>query len=327
MKHWLVRALLLVGIVTVLFASAAGWTWYELTRPIPITDAKNVVIPRGAGFSGIAETLQEENIIRYPLLFKLLAVIESDPHRFKAGEYAFAPGMNIADVLEKFAKGEMVIRKFTIPEGWTTQQIINALNADKTLSGEIPPGIKEGTLLPETYHYSFGDLRSELIDRMKAGMKEALSQAWGNRAQNLPFATPEEALVLASIIEKETSLPHERQRVAAVYINRLKRGMKLQADPTVAYGIEKRDGAAMTRPLTYADLAAPTPYNTYVNTGLPPGPIANPGKSSIEAAVQPLPSSELYFVADGTGAHNFAESLEAHNRNVAEYRKIQRQGK
>ena len=191
---------------------------------------------------------------------------------------------------------------------------------DEATEGEITRATLEGSMLPQTYHYIYGDTRDDVIARMQAAMNKALDDAWNKRAEGLPLKNKEEALVLASIVEKETGVAEERARVAAVFVNRLRIGMRLQTDPSVIYGIEQQLGDAMNRPLTRADLETPTAYNTYVIDGLPPTPIANPGISAIEAALHPAQTDELYFVATGNGGHNFAKTLEEHNANVAVYR-------
>ncbi len=218
-------------------------------------------------------------------------------------------------------------RNFTIPEGLTAPQVVALLAAAEGLDGEPPPldKIGEGTLLPETYQYVRGDRRVDIVGRMRKAMAETLDELWRKRSADAsPLATPRDAVILASIVERETALSEERPRIAAVFLNRLRRGMRLQSDPTVVYGLSNGTGT-IGRPLTRADLAVDHPYNTYIHGGLPPGPIANPGRDSLAAVLQPAKSKDLYFVADGTGGHAFARTLDEHNRNVARWRRIQRQ--
>lgn len=281
---------------------------------------RRVIIPKNTRSLDTARKLAEAGIISQPELFWAIAQATGQAKQFKAGEYQFETYATPKDVMQKLASGEVVIHKITIPEGWNVRQIRAALMKEIILEGEITREVKEGSVLPETYHFMYGDSRDSVMAQMQKAMDEVLADAWRNRAQGLPLASKEEALILASIVEKETGLASEYPRVAAVYINRLRIGMRLQADPTVAYGIELATGASMERPLTYADLETPTPHNTYTNAGLPPTPIANPGKSAIMATLNPLQSDELYFVATGNGGHNFARTLEEHNRNVAAYR-------
>jgi UPF0755 protein len=224
-------------------------------------------------------------------------------------------------VLSLLREGRTVVRHLTIPEGLTTVEILALLDDAPGLSGDRSPPA-EGTLLPETYNYSWGDSRAGMMARMQKAMAETLAKLWASRAAGLPLATPEAAVTLASLVEKETALAAERPRVAGVFVNRLRLGMRLQSDPTVVYALTAGKGP-LGRELTRADLEVPSPYNTYRIDGLPPGPIANPGRAAIAAALQPLASRELYFVADGSGGHAFASTLEEHNRNVTRWRKLQ----
>ena len=226
--------------------------------------------------------------------------------------------------MEILRSGETVVRRLTIPEGLTSQEIVAVVASAEGLRGDLVATPGEGSLLPETYHYSWNDERGQLIERMAAAQQELLDELWANRDPDLPLASPEEALILASIVEKETAVDGERALVASVFFNRLKRSMRLQSDPTVVYGITQGQGP-LGRALTRADLNAPSAYNTYLIDGLPPGPIANAGRAALVAVFHPASTSYLYFVADGSGGHAFAETLEEHNQNVAKWRKLQRQ--
>jgi UPF0755 protein len=222
------------------------------------------------------------------------------------------------------ASGRTVVRRLTIAEGTTTAQAVSLLRAAEGLEGEIAASPGEGELLPETYFYSWGDSRERLLARQRRAMADALADLWAKRASDLPIKTPQEAVVLASIVEKETGVPEERPRIAAVFLNRLKRGMRLQADPTVIYGLTEGK-VPLDRPLSRADLETRHVWNTYVVDGLPPTPIANPGRAALEAVLKPVDTEELYFVSDGTGRHVFARTLAEHNRNVQRLRQVERE--
>ncbi|MFW0777948.1 MAG: endolytic transglycosylase MltG [Rickettsiales bacterium] len=316
------KAVLISVLLTVCLAL---YSYHYYTAPGPLSERTTVLFKKGTGFVDIVDKMEEAGVIDHSLLFKALAVFSGDARQFKAGEYRFSAAISPRLVMEMIAKGRVVVHKVTIPEGMNVRQVIKRLNGRKLLEGVIVMRIEEGSLLPQTYHYVYGDQRMELINRMQTGMQATLDELWPNRAKNLPFITQQQALTLASIVEKETNLDSEYGRVAAVYINRLRKGMRLQADPTVIYGIEQKTGKPMGRLLTYSDLKKPTPYNTYINTGLPPTPIANPGRKAIEAVLNPPKTKELFFVATGDGGHNFATTLAQHNRNVAAYRKKRRE--
>jgi UPF0755 protein len=304
-------------------AGAAWWAWEQYRRPGPLAAETTVVIAKGAGVKAIATRLADAGIIADPLIFRLGARFDEADERLRAGEYAFTPGISAREVVAKLTEGLTVVRRLTIPEGLSSSEVVALVAAADGLEGEVGTVPAEGSLLPETYHVSFGDSRAELIRRMAAAMDKTLAELWAGRAPDLPLETPEQALILASIVEKETGVPEERPRVAAVFINRLRKGMPLQSDPTVAYGLALEKGPA-TRPLTFADLKKPTPYNTYIIEGLPPGPIANPGRAALEAVLHPSDTDDLFFVADGSGGHAFASTLKQHKRNVANWRKIQK---
>lgn len=294
---------------------------YYYEGPGPLAEDRSVVIARGAGTGGIAQSLAEAGVIEDSRIFHLAAVASGKSRRLRAGEYAFPAGISLRGVLELLESGRTVVRRFTVAEGLTSAEVVALLLATEGLAGEIAAPPEEGTLLPETYHYSWGDDRGELLRRMQRSMTATLEELWAQRAEDLPFDTPEEAVILASIVEKETGVGAERPLVAGVFVNRLNRGMRLQSDPTVVYAMTRGE-RPLGRALTRADWRVEDPYNTYQNDGLPPGPIANPGRASIAAVLAPESSDYLYFVADGSGGHAFARSLDEHNRNVARWRRI-----
>ena len=290
----------------------------------PLSATKNIVIPRGAGPQTMAKVLKEEGVIDHERLFRVAVMIDPTPKPIKAGEYEIPAHISMLALLDLLQSGKQVQRRLTVVEGMTTPEVIDLVKNTPALSGEITLDLKEGDLLPETYFYSRDDTRDGLLMRMKEAMDKTLDEAWRKRAAGLPLANRREALTLASIVEKETAVPGERAKVAAVYINRLRRRMKLESDPTTIYGITQGK-VPLNRELTRADLQSNTPYNTYVITGLPPGPICNPGRAAILAATNPARDRALYFVADGQGGHAFAGTLAEHNRNVERWRQIQRE--
>lgn len=292
--------------------------------PGPLQAEQVLIIPKGAGVSEIAKELEAAGIIDDGRIFRLGVRYLELGRDMKAGEFVLPAAVSMRDAAEIIASGKTVVHRITIPEGETSQEIVEILAAEPLLQGEITTVPPEGSLLPETYHFSRNDSREELLERMSAAMSALLAELWPKRAEGLPIGTPDEAVILASIVEKETAVDGERPLVASVFVNRLKRGMRLQSDPTVVYGLTQGQGP-LGRALTRADLNAPSAYNTYQIDGLPPGPIANAGRAALEAVFHPASTSYLYFVADGSGGHAFAETLDEHNRNVAKWRKLQRQ--
>lgn len=298
-----------------------GKTLYEAEGPLQ-TD-KSIVVERGMNVQAIANLLDEQKIIDNKILF-LAGVRVTDSHsKLKAGEYLFEEKSSMADVVARLVEGKSILHAVTIPEGRTTKQIVDILNSDPVLTGTIEGVPPEGTLLPETYKFTRGDNRKQLLDRMRNARDRVVADVWSRRSPELPISTPEEMVILASIVEKETALADERPRVASVFINRLKQGMRLQTDPTVIYGIVGGEGT-LGRPISRADLRAENPYNTYVIDGLPPGPIANPGRAALEAVINPARTKDLFFVADGSGGHAFAETFAEHQANVRKWRQIER---
>jgi UPF0755 protein len=316
---------LTVGLVVALLVAGGAllWGYGQYTREGPAAADSVVVLASGTGLQGIAGRLAEAGVIASADVFVLAARLGAGGGRdLKAGEYRFPARASIAAVLEKLRAGDTVVHRLTVPEGLTSHQVLALVAAAEGLEGEVGTVPDEGTLLPETYHYNFGDTREGLVRRMTEAMRAALDELWPARRSDLPLRSPDEALVLASIVEKETGVAAERARVAGVFVNRLKRNMRLQSDPTVIYALTE-GRTSLDRAPTRAELATDSPYNTYVVTGLPPGPIANPGRAALEATLQALPTDELYFVADGSGGHAFARTFAEHLVNVRRWRRQQ----
>jgi UPF0755 protein len=318
--------LLLVGLLAaaVIGAGAAGGAWYwargYLALPGPLAAEAVVDLPRGSGVMAISDRLHAVGAIEHPWVFATLARLSGQDRSLKAGEYALEPGMSPAAILALLEGGEVLLHPVAVPEGLTVQEVYGLLRSADFLAGELPPLPPEGSLLPDTYLAPRGEPRAQVVERMREAMAAELERAWARRTPGLPLRSPAEALVLASIIEKETSRPDEYGLVAAVFTNRLRNGMPLQTDPTVIYALTGGKGP-LGRELVRADLAVEHPYNTYRVAGLPPGPIANPGRGAVAAAVAPAAVNYLYFVADGSGGHAFAATLAEHNRNVARWRR------
>lgn len=315
------------------FLAIAGIAFYGLKTyqdAGPLMSAKTLVIPKGAGISAISRMLEKEGVIRNAYVFSIALKLQ-DPHAtLKAGEYAFEPQVQMPEIIRKLKAGDIVRRQFTIREGLSSFEIVAILNKTEGLEGVVDQIPAEGSLLAETYQFQLGDTRATKVSEMQSAMTKLLDDLWPKRARDLPFSTPQEALILASIVEKETGKADERPRIAGVFINRLRQGIPLQSDPTVIYAItkgqNKNDGQGpLGRRMLTKDLQIESPYNTYKVQGLPPTAIANPGRAAIEAVLNPEQNEFLYFVADGTGGHVFAKTLAEHNKNVQDWRKIRRQ--
>ena len=286
----------------------------------PLSDSVTVVVPRGANSGSVARVLDESGVIDKPWLFRVIGRLNGLDKKIRAGEYEFEPGVSLTGALRKVTSGKVYYRKITFAEGMTTAQFLALVDENPVLAGELSEPAKEGELLPETYSFTYGDSKNSIVVRAKQAMAEVLSEQWENRAAGLPLKSPQELLILASVVEKETGIAHERPQVASVFVNRLKKGMKLQTDPTVIYALTEGK-QELGRPLLRKDLKIDSPYNTYKYYGLPPAPICNPGTEAIKAAARPADTDFLYFVANGDGGHNFAISLTEHNRNVKTWRK------
>ena len=293
--------------------------------PGPHGDTKRVLLQSGASSRAIASHLAEAGVLRSGFLFRLYVRLSGDSANLKAGEYDIPAADNMPAVLRVLTQGDIVLHPITIAEGLTSMQIVKLLQDETVLAGDVKLP-KEGSLLPETYKVERGMMRAALIGKMQAAQKTALDELWPQRQKNLPFTTKREALILASIVERETGVASERPLVAAVFVNRLKKRMRLQSDPTIIYGLVGGQGK-LGRPIRRSEIRRTTPYNTYRINGLPPTPIANPGRASIAAVLNPADSKALYFVADGSGGHAFAETLEAHNKNVRRWRQIEKQNR
>jgi UPF0755 protein len=291
--------------------------------PGPLAEDKIVNVPRG-GIRDTAELLTREGVIDQPYLFMAGALLMKARSDLKYGEYQFPKQASLRDVVDTIIEGKVVQHAFTVAEGLTSDQVVQKLLESDVLTGNIREIPREGTLLPETYRYTRGTTREQMIQRMQQSARRAVQEIWERRMADLPIRSPEQLIVLASIVEKETGKPEERTRVAAVFVNRLRQRMKLQSDPTIIYGLVGGKGS-LGRPIQRSEIDQPTPYNTYVIDGLPPGPIANPGRAALEAAANPARTKELFFVADGTGGHAFADNYEQHQRNVARLRTIEQQ--
>jgi UPF0755 protein len=289
----------------------------------PLSADKVVVIPRYSGTADIAELLTREGVIDKPFLFEAYALLQRQRGSLKAGEFLFRAGSSIDETIDTLVQGKAMLHTVTIPEGLTSEQILARLNESDVLVGDISEVPQEGTLLPDTYKFERGTTRQQIIATMQAAHRQAVNQIWARRAPDLPIKTPQELVILASIVEKETGRADERTRVASVFINRLTKRMRLQSDPTIVYGLVGGKGT-LGRGILRSEIDRATPYNTYAIEGLPPGPIANPGRAALEAVANPSRTKDLYFVADGTGGHVFAETYEQHARNVLRWRQVEK---
>lgn len=295
--------------------------WYKAQGP-EVALAPLLIAP-GTGSAAIAAQLESAGWISDAMLFRIATKIDQSYTRFKAGEYDFAYGSSPKDIAQMLVQGKSITHAITIAEGKNSAEIIAQLMADARLTGLITQTIAEGTLLPDTHHVHRGDTRASVVERMRKAMQAELPTLWGARAQGLPLNSPQEAIILASIVEKETGVDGERKKVAGVFVNRLKKGMKLQSDPTTVYAIELERGP-INRPLYRKDWEFEHPYNTYFAAGLPPGPICHPGLAALSATLNPAQHDYLYFVATGKGGHYFAKSLREHNQNIVRYKKALR---
>ncbi|MBB2686813.1 MULTISPECIES: endolytic transglycosylase MltG [Rhizobium] len=293
--------------------------------PGPLQTNTNFIVRNGAGLAEIATNLERNAIISDARIFRYLTATHlSAGESLKAGEYEIKARASMSDIMELLKSGKSILYSVSFPEGLTVRQMFDRMLQDPVLEGDLPAALPaEGSLRPDTYKFSRGTKRSEIVEQMAAAQQKLVDQVWDKRDSSLPLRSKEEFVTLASIVEKETGVPDERAHVASVFLNRLGKGMRLQSDPTIIYGLFGGEGKPADRPIYQSDLKRDTPYNTYVIKGLPPTPIANPGKDALEAVANPWKTEDLYFVADGTGGHVFAATLEEHNANVKRWRKLE----
>jgi UPF0755 protein len=319
MRRFLIL-LILLGVIGAVGMELAKEWWL---KPGPLSAPAVALIPPKTSTHDIAAKLAAAGVVTSASLYEGEIRLRGEAAKIKAGEYAIPAHASMADATAIMVAGKSIQHKITIAEGLTSDMAYKLVAANPVLVGDAGAEPAEGTLLPETYLFTRGMTRQEILARMKRAETKFLDQRWRARADGLPFASPEQAVILASIVEKETALPEERPHVAAVFLNRLKAGMKLQSDPTIIYGISK--GYPLGRPILESEITGATPYNTYVIQGLPPAPICNPGKDSLAAVLNPEQSDDLYFVANGKGGHVFAATEADHQRNVAAWRAIERE--
>jgi UPF0755 protein len=301
-------------------ALVAGKQRFDAPGPLP--DDRVVNIPRGVGIRDIADVLVHEGVIDQSWVFVGGVFVLKAREDLKAGEYQFKAHGSLRDVVATIVDGRVVMHPFTMPEGLTSEQIVARLMDDDVLTGNVKEMPREGSLLPDTYNFARGMTREQMIQHMQQAQQRVVKEIWDHHSADLPIKSADQLVILASIIEKETGKAEERTRVAAVFINRLKQKIRLQSDPTIIYGLVGGKGT-LGRPIMKSEIDQPTPYNTYQIDGLPPGPITNAGRASLEAAANPARTRELYFVADGTGGHLFAETYEQHQKNVGRLRQIE----
>ncbi|RLQ87635.1 endolytic transglycosylase MltG [Notoacmeibacter ruber] len=304
-----------------------GLIWYSLEvfdRPSDRSRPTLFAVEPGTGLSTIANNLAERGLISDAQVFKIATRAYGLDGSLKAGEYEIPPQASMRDILQMMQRGDVLEYRVTVPEGWTTHQALARIESNDALSGDMPEETPaEGSLIADTIVFQRGLARQTLVEDMQQRQSELVQRIWAERDEELPIETVEEFVTLASIVEKETGVPEERPEVAAVFINRLRQGMRLQSDPTIIYGLFGGEGKPADRPIYRSDITKETPYNTYVINGLPPGPIATPGRDALEAVAHPAETDALYFVADGTGGHAFAATLEEHNANVRAWRELE----
>lgn len=318
---------LLSGALVACLAMAALILWgrSEFDGRGPLAVQATLIIPKNTSLDSIAGNLERAGIVSDARIFEYGVRMSDSAARLKAGEYGFEPGISMRGVLDKLIGGDSILHSVAIPEGWTVKQVFDRVAAEETLVGDMPEMPAEGSLRPDTYRVQRGMQRAELIRGMQAAQTDIVQEVWERRDKDLGIRDIGQFVTLASIVEKETGKADERPRVAAVFLNRLKKGMRLQSDPTIIYSVWGGAGKPPDEPIRQSHIRNDSPYNTYVAKGLPPGPIACPGRAALEAVANPATTKEVYFVADGEGGHLFAATLNEHNTNVRRYREIEKQ--
>jgi len=320
------KLIALVVALVVLTAGIVEWTFAGFSAPGPAAPHGTetvVLIKSGLGLRGIAGALADAQVVYKPFLFQVGVRLHGETAELKAGEYAIPSHASMFDIMNILMEGKSIEHKLTVAEGLTSQMAYDLVQADKVLTGDPGPLPAEGSLLPETYLFTRGATRAEIIEKMAKAQETLVDELWAERAPNLPIKSKHEAVILASIVEKETAVPAERPHIASVFANRLRLGMKLQSDPTIIYGITK--GYPLGRRILQSEINRATPYNTYAIVGLPSEPICNPGKDSIAAVLHPADTKDIFFVANGTGGHVFSANVAEQAKNVAKWRVIEKQ--
>ncbi|MCT4635676.1 MAG: endolytic transglycosylase MltG [Rickettsiales bacterium] len=313
-------------LITLVFISMIGSSlvYLELSHYInaPNNQSKAVrlIIPRGYSVKKIAKELAKHQVIKYPRVFWTVHRVFFPDTYMQAGEYEIPPHSSVRDIIDMMHEGRVIVHKFMVPEGGLAKEVIDQVIAEEMLIGNVTRKFKDGDFLADTYHYTYGETKMMLLKRIYNKSQDIIDELWNKREANLPLSNKEEAVILASIIEKETGIESERSRIAGVFVNRLRKKIRLQADPTVIYAITQGQ-YIFKRSITSKDLRIKSLYNTYLYTGLPPTAICNPGIKSLEAALHPLNTKEIFFVADGKGGHNFSSTLASHNKYVNHYRR------
>ncbi len=321
MRHSVFIYFLLAFLVVSLIGGSVLTTYTQFVAEGPLESSTETLIIKGKSLRKIAKQLYREGIISSPSIFEIGVRASGQANNIKAGEYSIPRHASSKMVMNILTSGDTYIRRLVVPEGLTSEQVVALVDKAKGLMGDIIQIPKEGTLLPDTYHYSWGDTKEGMIERMKNAMDRTVEELWAGRDPSITLKTPKEAVVMASIIEKETSRNSERAHIASVFYNRMKQGIRLQSDPTVIYAVTDGHVDKMKR-VTYKDLKEQNPYNTYVIYGLPRGAISNPGRASISAVLHPMTTKDIYFVADGKGGHVFSPTYKEHQKNVQNWRQI-----
>ncbi len=326
MRHGVIVYFFLFFIAISFVGGSVFTTYSQFVAEGPLNERMEFVVPKGRSLKKIARLLHKAGIINSPSVFVLGVRASGNAGNIKAGEYSFPKGASAKMVMNIITSGQTYIRRLVVPEGLTSAQIVELMDKFKGLVGVVSKVPKNGTLMPDTYHYSYGDTKEGMLVRMQTAMDRTLAELWETRDEGLPFKTPQEAVILASMVEKETGIRNERALIASAFINRLNKKMKLQSDPTVIYAVTN-GRLDLKRSLTYKDLRVAHPYNTYVIAGLPLGPIANPGRAALEAVLHPAKTDYIYFVADGTGGHTFSKTYQQHQQNVKSWRRLKKNKK